>query len=174
MLSGEGKENCEKTTIGLISKKQLSTYSTLFLYISLPLFCTTTTTRWNVQKLPGYTFYGGNVVHFLVHFFHCRSFFPGWLLAFLIFSPPLQIHVVLPTKNGSLSLALALRRSFSRWASLACHLFSLFLCLSLSLYSKFVDMTINLRLILKQQNTQTIFAFRFHVYFIYFFVFFHV
>ena len=49
-----------------------------------------------------------------------------------------------------------------------------FLCLSLSLYSTFVDMTINLRVILKQQNTQTIFAFRFHVYFIYFFMFFHV
>ena len=35
-----------------------------------------------------------------------------------------------------------------------------FLFLSLSLYSKFVDMTINLRLILNQ----TIFAFRFHIY----------
>ena len=48
-----------------------------------------------------------------------------------------------------LSLALALCRSFSRWASLACRLLSLFLCLSLSLYSKFVDMTINLSLILQ-------------------------
>ena len=122
MLSGEGKENCEKTTRGLISKKT-----------TLPLFCTTTTRRWNVQKLPGYTFYGGNVVHVLVHFFHRRSFFPWWPLEFLIFSPPLQIHVVLPTENGSLSLALALRRSFFRWAPLACCLFSLFLCLSLSL-----------------------------------------
>ena len=37
---------------------------------------------------------------------------------------------------------------FSRWASLACYLFSLFLCLSLSLNSKFVDMKINLSLIL--------------------------
>ena len=51
---------------------------------------------------------------------------------------------------AEISLAQALRRSFSRWASLACRLFFLFLCLSrsLSLYSKFVDMTINLRLIL--------------------------
>ena len=38
-----------------------------FLYISLPLFCTTTT--WNFQKLPSYTFYGGNVVCGPVHFF---------------------------------------------------------------------------------------------------------
>ena len=43
MLSGEGNENGEKTTIGLFSKKkQLCTCSNLFLYISLPLFCTAT------------------------------------------------------------------------------------------------------------------------------------
>ena len=40
---------------------------TFFLNISLPLFWTTTT--WNVQKLPSYTFYGGNVVCVPVHFF---------------------------------------------------------------------------------------------------------
>ena len=75
-----------------------------------------------------------------------------WPLAFLILSPPLQnFHVVLPTKKCLLcflSLALNLCRPFSRWASLACRLLSLFLCLSLALYSKFVDMTINLSLIL--------------------------
>ena len=50
-------------------------------------------------------------------FFHCRSFLPWWPLAFPIFSPPLQnCHVAL---------------------------LSLFLCLSLSLYNKFVDMTVN-------------------------------
>ena len=46
-----------------------------------------------------------------------------------------------------LSLALALCRSFSRWASLACRLLSRFLWLYLSQYSKFVDMTINLNII---------------------------
>ena len=52
----------------------------------LPLFCTTTTK--NFQKLPGYPFYGGNVLRVLVHFFfHCRSFSPWWPLEFLIFSP---------------------------------------------------------------------------------------
>ena len=104
---------------------------------------------------------------FLFTFSTAAHFFTGWPLAFLIFSPPLQIHVVLPTKNGTSSLALALRRSFSRWASLACCLFSLYLCLSLSLYSKFLDMTINLRLILKQQNTETIFAFSFRLYWLF-------
>ena len=47
-----------------------------------------------------------------------------------------------------LFLALALCHSFSRWASLAFRLLSLFLCLCLSLYSKFMDVTINRSLIL--------------------------
>ena len=50
----------QKKSVGLISKTQLCTCITLFWYISLPLICTTTT--WNFQKLPCYTFYGGNVV----------------------------------------------------------------------------------------------------------------
>ena len=97
MLSG-GKRS--KTTIGLISKKQLCTCSTLFLYISLPLLCTTTT--WNFQKLLSYTFYGGNVVRVLVHFFSLPLIFTlkWWPLAFLILSPTLHnFHVVLPPKN---------------------------------------------------------------------------
>ena len=152
MLSGEGNENGEKTTIGLISKKATLHVQHTFLYISLPLFCTTTT--WNFQKLLSYTFYGGNVVRVPVHFFSLPLIFTlhWWPLAFLILSPPLQnFHVVLPTKKCLLcflSLALDLCRPFSRWASLACRLLSLFLCLSLALYSKFVDMTIYLSLIL--------------------------
>ena len=142
MLSGEGKENENKTTIGLISKNTSLHVQHLFLYISLPLFC-------NV-KLPSYAFYGGNVVRVFfsfTFFFCCRSFSPWWPLGFLILSPPLQnFHVVLPTINGSLSLALAPCCSFSRWASLVCLLLSLFLCPSPALYSKFVDMTIDLSL----------------------------
>ena len=46
-----------KKSVGLISqkKKQLCTCSTLFMYISLQLFCTTTPR--NFQKLPSYMFY---------------------------------------------------------------------------------------------------------------------
>ena len=146
MLSGEGNAGERwETTIGLISKKATLHVQHTFLYISLPLFCTTTT--WNFQKL----FYGGNVVRVLVHFYFTPLIFSlhWWPLAL---SPPLQnFHVVLPTKKCLLcflSLALDLCRPFSRWASLACRLLSLFLCLSLALYSKFVDMTINLSLIL--------------------------
>ena len=126
---------------------------TFFLYISLPLFCTTTT--WNFQKLLSYTFYGGNVVSVSVHFFSLPLIFTlhWWLLAFLILSPPLQnFHVVLPTKKCLLcflSLALNPCRPFSRWASLACFAgLSLFLSLSLALYYKLVDMTIYVSLIL--------------------------
>ena len=51
-----------------------------FLYISLPLFCTTTTQTF--QKLN----YGGNVVRVLVHFFLLPLIFTlhGWPRAFLI------------------------------------------------------------------------------------------
>ena len=56
--------------------------------------------------------------------------------------------------HSFLSLAVAVCRSFSRWASLTCYLFSLFLCLSLSLNSKFVDMKINPSLILHTTRIQ--------------------
>ena len=56
--------------------------------------------------------------------------------------------------HSFLSLAVAVCRSFYRWASLTCYLFSLFLCLSLSLNSKFVDMKINLSLILYTTRIQ--------------------
>ena len=81
-----------------------------------------------------------------------------WPLAIFNFSPPLQtFHVVLPTKKCllyCLSLALDLCRPFSRLASPACCLLSLFICLSLALYSKFVDMTISLSLILQKTRIQ--------------------
>ena len=138
-----------KTTIGLISKKATLHVKHTFLDISLPLFCTTT--MWNFQTLLSYE---GNVVHFLVHFFFTAAHFHLALVATSI------SHFVTAAKKFSccssnkkmsllfLSLALDFCCPFSRWASLACCLLSLFLCVSLALYSKFVDMTINLSLIL--------------------------
>ena len=72
----------EKQEQVLLAKKQLRTCSTLFLYISLPLFCTTATL--NFQKHLSYTFYGGNVVRVHVH-----SFFTA-----LIFT----LHVLVATR----------------------------------------------------------------------------
>ena len=135
MLSGEGNAGERwKTTIGLISKKATLHVQHTFLYISLPLFCTTTT--WNFQKLPSYSFYGGNVVRVLVHFFfHCRlSFSPRW-------SASIQSHfITTATKFSSccsncfvfLSLAPALCRFFLvelRWLVAYFLFFSVFLFL---------------------------------------------
>ena len=153
MLSGEGNAGERwKTTIGLISKKATLHVQHTFLYISLPLFCTTTT--WNFQKLLSYTFYGGNVVRVLVHFFFTAAHFHLALVAASIshfVTAATKFSCCSSNKKMSpffLSLAPDLCRPFSRWASLACRLLSLFLCLSLALYSKFVDMTIYLSLIL--------------------------
>ena len=63
-----------------------------------------------------------------------------------------KFHFVPPTENVSFcffSLALAPFLVELRWPVA---LLSLFLCLSLSLYSKFVDMTINLSLILEKKT----------------------
>ena len=98
--------------------------------------------------------------------FSCSLFFSlpliftlhWWPLSFLILLPPLKnFHVVLSTKKCLLcflSLAPDLCRPFYRWASLACRLLSLSLGLSLALHSNFVDMTINLSLILYKTRIQ--------------------
>ena len=106
MLSGDSNENGPKKSVDLISKKHLCTCSTLFSYISLPLFYTTTT--WNFQKLPSYKFYRGNVVRVPVHFrCHCRSFSARWPLVFLSFLPPLSnFHVFFSNEIGCICFSL--------------------------------------------------------------------
>ena len=84
MLRGEGNAGERwKTTISLISKKATLHVQHTFLYISLPLFCTTTT--WNFQKLLSYTFFS------FTFFFSLPLIFTlhWWPLAFPILSPPL-------------------------------------------------------------------------------------
>ena len=99
MLSAEGNENGEKTTIGLISKKAtLHVQHTFFVH-----FFVVVLHDYNV-KLPETSWL---VTRFMGTcscplFVHCCSFSPRWPVAFLIFSPPLQNrHVVLPKKNVS-------------------------------------------------------------------------
>ena len=58
---------------GLTNKKVILHMQHTFLWISLPLFCTTTT--WNFQKLLSYTFFWGNVVRVLVHFVFTAAHF---------------------------------------------------------------------------------------------------
>ena len=91
----------------------------------------------NVKRL-SYTFFGGNIVRILVHFVFTAAHFYRELVAASIshFVLPLQnFHVVLPTKKCLLEFA-SLPPTFS---------FSLSF---LALYSKFVDMTTNLSILL--------------------------
>ena len=94
-----------KTTIGLISKRATLHMQHTFLYISLPLFCTTTT--WNFQELLSHTFYAGNVVRFIVQFFFPAAHFHLSLVAASIshfLTIATNFHGVLPTKNVSFVL----------------------------------------------------------------------
>ena len=81
-------------------------------------------------------------------FFHCRY------KLFMLFFPQKSLLCLL-------FLALAICCPFFLWVSLACRLLSLFLSHFLSLYSKFVDMTINLSLILRQHRYRNNFRFPF-------------
>ena len=98
MLSGKGNKNGEKTIIGLISKKKknfarAAHFSRTFICRSLH------DTKVKRPETSWLHFNGGNVELVLVHFFFNATHFPGWPVAFLISSPPLQIHNVLPTKK---------------------------------------------------------------------------
>ena len=155
MLSGEGNENGENTAIDLISKKAtLHVQHTFFLYISLICRCFA-----RLYVKPPET--SGLVTRFMEEM--------SYVFLFTFFSLPLIFALVAASisrfltaaakfsccsSNKKMSpllfisrsiLAIALCCSFSRWASPT---FSQFFCLSLSLYSKFVDMTVNLSLIL--------------------------
>ena len=151
MLSGEAHENGEKTATGLISKKTILNVQHTFSYISLPFFCTTTT--WNFQKLPGYTFFWGKVVLVFVRsFFSRRSLHPGGPEHFSFSYRRYKISCCSSNKKCLLcffSLAPALFLIELRWPVA---LLSLFLCLSVSLYSKFLGMTINLSLYFRQHG----------------------
>ena len=149
MLSGEGNEIGEKSKIGLISKKATLTLKlkhTFFVHFFAVVLHDHNVKRPEASWLHG--LWGNCRTCSCLLFFHCRSFSPRWPLAFLIFSPPLQILCCSSNKKCLLCffyLALALFPFELRWPVA---LLSLFLCLSLPLFSKFVDMTINLNLIL--------------------------
>ena len=104
ILNGDGSVNGIKINRCKCQKTNLNVQHAFF-SISLPLFCTT-------------TMYGGIVVCayqkfcFLCScsllFFHCRSFSPCWLLAFLIISPPLFFQ-----RNSSPLFSITRSSSFS-------------------------------------------------------------
>ena len=154
MLSGEGMQSRKtvKTTIGLISKSNFALRAAHF-FCTFLCRCFARLQRETSRNVL-VTRFMEEMSYVFPHIFLLLliCILHWWPLAFLILSHPLQnFRFVFPTKKCLLcflSLALNPCRPFSRWASLACRLLSLFLCLSLALYSKFVDMTINLSLIL--------------------------
>ena len=118
MLSGEGNENGEKTTIGLISKKQ-------FYCTCSALFCTFLCRCF--ARLPRETSRNFLVTRFMKEMSY-MFLFTFFIVALFLAEP--------------------------RWPVA---LLPLFLCLSLSLFSKFVDMTISLNLMLSTTRIQKYF-----------------
>ena len=166
MLSGEGNENGEKTTVRLISKiatlHEMHTFFVHFFVVVLHVYD---------EKLPE-----NSQLHVLwrkCRTCFCSLFFPLPLI-FILVAASIFHFLATATKFSCFSsnkkcllffsLALAFCRSFSRRPALACRPFSLFLCLSLSLYFKFVDMTINLSLILQTTHIEIISPFRCRLY----------
>ena len=84
----------------------------------------------------------------------CRSFSPRWPQQLSFSHRRYKISCCSYNRKRSPLFFLSRSSSFSRSASLGVALLSLFFCLSLSLYSKFVDITINLSLILKTTRIQ--------------------
>ena len=165
MLRGEGNENGEKTTVRLISKQQLCTLCTpfcTFLCRCLARLRRETTRNFLVTRFMEEMSYV-----LLFTFFSTATYFHLGGRQHFSFSRHRQ-KIFMPFFQQKMSpffsLALAFCRSFSRRHSLACRPFSLFLCLSLSLFFKFVDMTINLSLILQTTHIETISAFRCRLY----------
>ena len=149
MLSGEGNAgDRRKTTIGLNSKKNNNNNFPHAAHFFFFHFLGVVLHDYNA-KLPETVFLWGKCRTCYRSLFFTAAHFHLTLVAASISHsvvPATKFSYWLPTKNVSffLSLALDLCRPFSRWVLLACRLLSLFLCLSLALWSKFVDMTINL------------------------------
>ena len=145
MLSGDGNENGKKKTrIG--PNWQKSNFAR-----AAHLFCTFLCHRFvRLQR--------GTSRNFLVTRFmekcRCRSFSPRWPQQLSFSHHRYKISYCSYNRRRSPLFFLSRSSSFSRSASLGVALLSLFFCLSLSLYSKFVDMTINLSLILKTTRIQ--------------------
>ena len=148
MVSNKGNAGeCWKTTIDLISKTsnfaRAAHFFCTFLCHCFAWLQRETSWKFLVARFMEEMSY----VFSFLFFFHYGSFSPC-LGGLPILPPPLQnFLVVLPTKKCLLcflSLTLDLCHPFSRWASLTCCLLSPFRYLSPALYSKFVDMTINL------------------------------
>ena len=148
MLSGESNAGERwKTTIGLISKKSNFARAAHF-------FCTFLCRCFaRLQRETSRNFLVTRFMEEMSYVFSFTFFFTAAHFLLALVAASISHFVTAATKFSCcssnkkcllcfLSLALDLCCPFSRWASLACRLLSLFLgCLSPALYFKFVDMT---------------------------------
>ena len=145
-ISGEGNENSEKTTIGLISKKVLCSCCTLFCTFLCRCFA-------RLQRKHSRNFLATSFVkemsYLLFTFFYCRS--PWWPLAFSFSHRRYKIFMLFFQQKMSPLFFISRSSSLSLFFSLSfaglSPTFSFF-SLSLSLSPKFVGMTNNLSLTL--------------------------
>ena len=166
MLSGEGNENAEKTTVRLISKiatlHVMHTFFVHFFVVVLHVYDVKLPETSQLHVLWRKMSY----VFLLTFFSPAPNFHLGGRQHFSFSRHRYKIFMLFFQQKMSpfFSLALTFCRSFSRRPSLACRPFSLFLCLCLSLFFKIVDMTINLSLILQTTHIEIISAFRCRLY----------
>ena len=161
MLSGEGNENGQKTTTGLISNFARAahffcTFLCRYLHdynVKLPETSQLHVSWRKCRRCSCYLF------------FHCRSLSPWWPLAFLIFSPPLQnFHVVFPTTflfSLSVQLSVAPFLVELRWPVANFLFFSAFLFLYIHICRPDNQSKLNT---LDNTDTETISAFCFRLY----------
>ena len=138
MVSPEGNENGKKTKIGLISKKATLQHTFFVLFFAVVF---ARLQRETFRSFPVTCFMEEMLYVFLFTFFPLSLIFTQVAARISHFlTAATKFHVVPPTKKCLLRffyLALALFLVELRWPVA---LLSLFLCLSLSLFSKIVDM----------------------------------
>ena len=113
MPSGEGNENGEKTTIGLISKKKNNFARAAHFFCTFLCRCFAPLQRETSRNFLVTRFVEAMSYLFLLTFFHSLIFTLVVAMISNFLTAGKKFHVVIPT-NGSLSSALALCCSFSR------------------------------------------------------------
>ena len=129
---------------------------TLFVHF-FAVFCTTTT--WNFQKLLSYTLYGGNVLRVVVHFFPLPLFFTLHSFVAASISHFFTAATIFFFKSPSLFFSLSfagLPPTFSFFLSFSCSIFQICGHDNLSKLNT-----------LDNTDTETIFASRFRLYWLF-------
>ena len=146
-----------------MSKKATLHVQHTFLYISLLLFCTTT--AWNFKELPGYSFMEEMSHVFLFIFFHCCSFSCTLVATSISYFPTATTKF--QQKNVSFVFYLSLFFLLSFAGLLPTFSFSLSLSFSVFQICGHNNIYLSKLNTLDNTDTETISAFRFHLYWLF-------